>query len=363
MLYQLFKSMEDTSHYNKWRSKIDIHNKENHSDFRGLSVTAVKFGISFTTKFLNQGNALVNLHLDGTIQVSTGATEMGQGVHTKISKVVADAFSISVSDVKVMVTSTEKNPNTSATAASSGSDINGQAALNACEEIKQRLSRTAVCVFERNDDLRGKLVAGSGTAEEINIDKVKAFDHIEFKNNQVVDTKTKKQISFKELVLEAYLNRVSLTHQGFYKYPEIYYNKETGQGSPFYYYTNGVAGTEVSIDKFTGELKVLRTDIYMDLGRSINEGIDVGQVSGAFVQGMGWVSTENLFYKEGALLTHSPSTYKIPSVHDIPREFNCEFIENHENIKNLKGSKAVGEPPLLLAISVWTAIKCPHLFK
>ena len=159
------------------------------------------------------------------------------------------------------------------------------------------------------------------------------------------------------LLEEAYLNRVSLTHQGFYRYPEIHFDKETGKGRPFFYFTNGVAATEVSVDRFTGELKVMKTDIYMDLGRPMHPDIDLGQVTGAFVQGMGWVTTESLFYDKGFLVSHSPSTYKIPSVHDIPREFNCELIENHQNFRNLKGSKAVGEPPLLLAVSVWTAIK------
>ena len=355
VLPELFEKVSESSKYNEWRASIDKHNKEKHSDYRGLSATAVKFGISFTTRFLNQGSALVNLHMDGTVQVSTGATEMGQGVNTKISQVVAEAFGIEVEDVKVMATSTEKNPNTSATAASSGSDINGAAALNACNVIKENLAKVARCVFDRPREMRGRPVAGAGTVPEIDISDVNGWEGIEFEKGIVTDGNN--HIGFTELISEAYLNRIPLTHQGFFRYPEIHFDKETGKGRPFFYFTNGVAASEVSVDRFTGELKVMRTDLYMDLGRPINDEIDMGQVTGAFVQGMGWVTTENLFYDKGLLISHSPSTYKIPSVHDIPRKFNCELIENNQNIRNLRGSKAVGEPPLLLAISVWAAAK------
>jgi xanthine dehydrogenase large subunit len=359
VLPELFEKIKKQSNYLAWRKKIDAHNAQNSSTLHGLSVTAVKFGISFTTRFLNQGNALVNLHLDGTIQASTGATEMGQGVNTKIAQVLADCFSIPIKDVRLMPTSTEKTPNTSATAASSGADINAQAALNAALQLKENLSKVAVAVFARPENLRGKPTAGAGTAAEIDISQVSDFSDIEFKDGFVLSRKASHQkISFSDLLLEAYLNRVPLTAQGHFKYPGIFYNKETGQGQPFFYFTNGVAASEVSIDRLTGETKVLRSEILMDLGRPLNEGIDKGQVIGAFVQGMGWVTTENLFYNsDGKLLSISPSTYKIPSIHDIPRHLTCELIHNPSNEKNVKGSKAVGEPPLLLGISVWTAIK------
>lgn len=358
VLNELFEKIKVQAKYSDWRKQVQEHNKKDKLTVRGLSATAVKFGISFTTRFLNQGNALVNIHLDGTIQVSTGATEMGQGVNTKIAQIVSDCFSIPLENVSIMATSTEKNPNTSATAASSGSDINGQAALNACEIIKENLAKLAKVVLERPESLRGKAVAGAGTALEIKIDTVTGWDKIIFKDGFVFSKdQLNKKISFPDLLMEAYLNRIPLTTQGFFKYPDIYYNKETGQGKPFFYFTNGVAVSDVSIDRYTGELKVLRTEVFMDLGRPLNEDLDRGQVTGAFVQGMGWVSTENLFYKDGFLLSHSPSTYKIPSVHDIPRVFNCHFIENNLNFRNVKASKAVGEPPLLLAISVWTAVK------
>ncbi len=358
ILPELFQKLKKESRYEEWRSEISAHNKAGGATLRGLSATAVKFGISFTTRFLNQANALVNVHLDGTIQVSTGATEMGQGVNTKIAQIVAECFSISAGDVRVMPTSTEKNPNTSATAASSGSDINGQAALNASNAIKENLNRVAQAVFARPVENRGRKVAGTGNVAEIDISKIAVDENIIFENGFVASKKSPKlKISFQDLLQEAYLNRVPLTAQGHFKYPGIFFDKDAGQGTPFFYFTNGVAASEVSIDRYTGELKVLRTELYMDLGRPINEAIDLGQVTGGFVQGMGWVTTENLFYKEGRLVTCSPSTYKIPSVHDIPRVFNCHLIDNALNKKNVRGSKAVGEPPLLLGISVWAAAK------
>jgi xanthine dehydrogenase large subunit len=355
VLPELFQALEKKCHYQDRRMEIEASNQKHPVLLRGLSMTAVKFGISFTTRFLNQGSALVNLHLDGTVQVSTGATEMGQGVNSKIASLVADSFGIPFSSVKVMPTSTEKNANTSATAASSGSDINGRAALDACNQIRTRLQKVAKLALSRDEKLRGRAVAGAGTAPELDFESVKDFSAIQFLNGEVIDLDSKKKMGFAELLQEAYLNRASLSASGFYKYPGIHFDKSKGKGEPFFYFTNGVAATEVSVDRFTGELKVLRSDLLMDLGRPVNEAIDYGQVAGAFVQGMGWLTTENLFYKEGFLMSHSPSTYKIPSVQDIPRVFNCEFFPNDKNEKNLKGSKAVGEPPLLLAISVWTA--------
>ena len=357
VLNELYSRLEEESDYKKRRSEIDKHNAGEHKSWRGLSATAVKFGISFTTRPLNQGGALVNLLLDGSVQVSTGATEMGQGVNTKIAQVVADCLSLAVTDVKVMPTSTEKIPNTSATAASSGSDLNGQAALAAASILKERLSKVAKCVFARPVEWRGRAVAGSGTAPEINIDSVSDIASIRFENGMIIDDSDGNRITYLELLHEAYLNRQSLSQQGFYRYPGVHYNKVTGEGKPFFYFTNGVAASEVAIDRYTGELKVLRTDLIMDLGRPINADIDHGQVTGAFIQGVGWVTTEKLFYRDGLLISHSPSTYKIPSVHDVPRVWNVRLLANDRNDRNLRGSKAVGEPPLLLGISVWTAVK------
>jgi xanthine dehydrogenase large subunit len=358
VLPKLFLDLEKESEYQKRRLDIQKHNTENQSTWRGLSATAVKFGISFTTRHLNQAGALVNFQLDGTVQVSTGATEMGQGVNTKICQVVADCFSIPYEDVIVMSTSTEKIPNTSATAASSGSDLNGQAALKASQILLERLAKVAKCVLARPKEWRGRAMAGAGSNEEIDLEKAGDVSSIIFENGFVFDRNfPKEKISLKELLTEAYLNRQSLSQQAFYRYPGIHFNKLIGQGKPFFYFTNGVAASEVSIDRLTGEMKVLRTDILMDLGRPLNAAIDMGQVTGAFVQGMGWVTTEKLFYNRGYLISHSPSTYKIPSVHDTPRTFNVRLIDNGLNDRNLRGSKAVGEPPLLLGISVWTAIR------
>lgn len=370
ILPELFQKIRLTSDYEQRRNQIIADNKKSDQEgqalIRGMAATAIKFGISFTTRFLNQANALVNVFPDGSIQVSTGATEMGQGVHTKIAQMVAEAFSVSVSNVRVMSTSTEKNSNTSATAASSGSDLNGNAALVACELIKSRLSLVAEQVLSRPIEFRGRKQAGSGGAPEIVIDEHLSSSmkcSMIFKEGEVIDPQSQNRISFVELLQEAYLNRISLSGYGFYRYPGIYFNKETGKGNPFFYFTNGVAVSEISLDRYTGEVKVLRTDILMDLGRPLNEEIDRGQISGAFVQGMGWLTTEKLFYNEkGILKTYSPSTYKIPSVHDIPRDFRIDFMDSSENQnikldKNLRGGKAVGEPPLMLSISVWAAIK------
>ena len=350
VLPELFERAEQSTDYRQRRQTINAFNQQSTGIKKGLALTAVKFGISFTTRFLNQGNALVNVHVDGTVQVSTGATEMGQGVNSKIRKVVSESLGIKETQVRLMPTSTEKNANTSATAASSGSDINCAAAAIACKKITDRLANIAQQLwtgFEPSDEHELCLIDGL------------EIGHIEFTAGKVINqNKPKQTFEFNQLVEIAYLNRISLSDYGHYKTPDIFYDKAKGKGSPFLYFTNGVAASEVSIDTYTGEVKILRTDILMDLGRMINDGIDHGQVAGGFVQGAGWVTTENLFYSEqGKLLSHSPTTYKIPSIHDTPRIFNIDFIENHNNVMNIRGSKAVGEPPLLLGLSVWCAIK------
>lgn len=350
LLPEIFKNLYSKAEYENRKKKIEEFNKKNNGKVRGISLTGAKFGIAFTTKFLNQGNALVNVHLDGTVQVSTGATEMGQGVNTKIQQIVANAFSISHKKVVMMPTSTEKNHNTSPTAASSGTDINGGAALAACEKILTTLR----WVFEQH--YSGVTYDGIKTMPAVDLSK--DLSHIEFIDERVIDKKKNISISFKDLLKIAYLNQFSLAGYAFYKTLDLGFDKNTTQGRAFNYFTNGAAISEIEIDEYTGELKVLRTDILMDLGRSINPGIDVGQVSGAFIQGMGWVTSENLYYNDqGKLLSHSPTTYKIPNIQDTPREFNIELIENNTNTRNVMRSKAVGEPPLLLGTSVWTAIK------
>lgn len=380
---QLFKNnviakvvddLEKNCDYRARREEIKKYNKENHDFIRGMALTTVKFGISFTTRFLNQGNALVIIHNDGSLQIATGATEMGQGVNARISQMVTTELGLPREAARVMPTRTDKNANTSPTAASSGTDINGAAALLATRKIKKRLSELALKLLDIPKEKWASKTAGLGTQPEVDVTSVlnendpnagadwqsgiATYFDIEFKDGWVFHPKhLDKKIEFKYLVLEAYLNRVSLSDYAFYKIPGIEFNKMTGEGDAFLYFTQGAACSEVSLNKDTGEVKVLRTDILMDLGRPVNHDLDVGQVSGAFIQGMGWVTTENLFYNDqGMLLSHAPSTYKIPNVQDIPRTFNIELFQNDENYANVRGTKAVGEPPLLLALSVWNAV-------
>jgi len=340
-LPRLFTELLKRSDYRARRETVASFNAASETHLKGISLTAVKFGISFNTKFLNQANALVNIYLDGTIQVSTGATEMGQGVNTKIRQLVADEFGIDPAQVIVMITSTEKNNNTSATAASSAADLNGSAAVDACRKIRARLADCAAAHLP---------TLGSDTES--------SPESIVFEDGSVYDRRRPSlRVTFAELVRQAYLRRISLGERGFYATPGVDYNAATGSGHPFLYFTQGCSASEVLIDRFTGELKVLRSDVLMDIGRPINPGIDRGQMTGAFVQGMGWVTTEDLRYSEtGELLSHSPTTYKIPNIQDLPAIFNVDYLDV-DNPINLRGSKATGEPPLLLALSIWTAIK------
>jgi xanthine dehydrogenase large subunit len=302
---------------------------------------------------------------------------MGQGVNARIAEVVSQEFGIPRDQVRMMATATDKNANTSPTAASSGTDLNGAAAVLAVRRIKARLSELALKLFDIPESRWARHTAGLGTEPEIAVSHgpqtndpnegadwetgVAQFSGVEFKDGHVFRAgrvgKEGGRISFAGLVNEAYHHRISLSEYAHYHFPGLSFNKLTGQGNAFLYYTQGVAASEVSVDPVTGKVKVLRVDLLMDLGRPISEGLDIGQVTGGFVQGMGWVTTEKLFYNgAGALLSHSPSTYKIPNVQDTPREFNVALLENTENRRNLRGTKAVGEPPLLLSLSVWTAI-------
>ncbi|MBU6152800.1 MAG: molybdopterin-dependent oxidoreductase [Bdellovibrionales bacterium] len=341
-----------SSGYEKRLGEIREFNSRRCGKVRGISLTATKFGISFTARFLNQANALVNLQLDGTLQVSTGATEMGQGVNTKIQQIVAHAFGVCPDAVRVMPTSTEKNHNTSPTAASSGSDLNGAAALLACDRIKARLIPLARARFQGQEfDPTREFESPESLTPSPDPDMV-------FSEGVVRDQRSGKSVPLRELIHLAYQNRISLGSYAHYKTPDLGFDKTRVVGRAFNYFTQGMAVSEVEVDEYTGEMKVRRADILMDLGRSLNPGIDRGQTTGAFIQGMGWVTSEHLVYdRDRNLLTHSPTTYKIPNVQDTPREFNVEFIENPDNDRNVHGSKAVGEPPFLLGTSVWTAIK------
>jgi xanthine dehydrogenase large subunit len=334
-LPRLFDELVEKCDYRKRVESVRRINGESKTTLAGIAMTAVKFGISFNTTFLNQASALLNVYLDGSVQVSTGATEMGQGVNDKIAMVVGTELGIDASSVRMMITSTEKNANTSATAASSASDLNGSAAAIAAKKIRARMVPVA----------QGLLKSGSG---EIVFRDGRVFraDHPE------------RSIGFAEVARAAHRLRIDLGERGFYATPLIQWDHERYQGRPFLYFTNACAVSEVRIDRFTGMTQVVRTDILMDIGRPMIPGIDRGQITGGFVQGLGWCTTEELRYgPKGELLTHSPTTYKIPNIGDLPPVFNVAWIENDTNTVNLRGSKAVGEPPLLTAISVWCAIK------
>jgi xanthine dehydrogenase large subunit len=340
-LPRIFDEIEARADYRKRVEAVREFNAASKTELRGIACTAVKFGISFNTKFLNQANALVNIFVDGSVQVSTGATEMGQGVNTKIKQIVADEFSIDPDLVIVMTTSTEKNNNTSATAASSGADLNGSAAADACRKIRARLVDVASIEIARRV---GDIESSPG--------------NIVFEDGLIYDNRRPElRLVWKDLVHLAYVRRVSLGERGFYATQGIDWNAEKGQGVPFLYYTQGAAVSEVAIDRFTGHMRVLRSDLLMDIGKPINPGIDRGQITGGFIQGMGWLTNEELRWDaKGNLLSHSPTTYKIPNIGDVPEVFNVDWIDV-ENPVNIRSSKAVGEPPLLLAISVFMAVK------
>ncbi|MCE9599867.1 MAG: xanthine dehydrogenase molybdopterin binding subunit [Spirochaetia bacterium] len=340
VLPELFDQLIQSSGYKERKEQILAQNKTSRSKLKSIAFVPVKFGISFTTKFLNQASALVNIYTDGTVQVSTGGTEMGQGLNTKIQQIVADEFGLGMNHVKVMITSTEKNNNASPTAASAGTDLNGNAALDACSKIKARLSIFAAQILSER---------GTKTSEsEIVFENSNAFNR----------TNSNDRIPFQELVQRAHRERISLGERGFYVTPGIDFDTQINQGSPFYYFTNGACVAEITIDRFTGSLKIDRLDVLMDIGKSINPGIDRGQLIGGIVQGIGWVTSEELRYAaSGELLSHSPTTYKIPNIQDIPDDFRLEFFENTKHDFNVLRSKAVAEPPLMLGLAVFCAVK------
>ena len=336
LLPEIYQSLEASSDYHRRVASVQAFNRNSKTHLKGIALSGIKFGISFTSKFLNQGNALVNVYTDGTVQVSTGGTEMGQGLNTKIRQMVADEFGIPVGDVILMTTSTEKNNNTSPTAASAGTDLNGAAAVMACEEIKKRMAMFA--------------------SEHLKI--AASAEQIQFIDGTVRGRDIESAVPFGKFCDAARRERIDLGQRSFYATPGVDFDRETGRGTPFYYYTMGAAVAEVTIDRFTGDLVVDRIDLLMDIGQSINPGIDDGQVIGGFVQGMGWCTAEELVYDEsGKLLSISPTTYKIPNVTDIPKTFNVAYIDNPKHKINVRLSKAVGEPPLMLGICTWLAAK------
>lgn len=330
---ELLETLADQTDYRARRAAIADFNASSPYLKKGIAITPVKFGISFTTTHLNQAGALVHVYADGSVHLNHGGTEMGQGLFVKVAQVVAEEFQIDIDHIKITATTTAKVPNTSATAASSGSDLNGMAALDAARKIKARLIDFA--------------------AEKYQCQK----DRISFRNNNVYIEN--REVAFADLAKDAYLNRVSLSSTGFYKTPKIHYDRAAHKGRPFYYFCYGAAVSEVIVDTLTGENRVLRTDILHDTGRSLNPAIDKGQIEGGFIQGMGWLTTEELVFDDaGRLTTHAPSTYKIPTASDRPDVMNIELYARGRNVEaTIHRSKAVGEPPFMLANSVFLALR------
>ncbi len=332
ILPELIGELEASADYAKRRRAIDRFNEENAMLKRGLALTPVKFGISFTVKHLNQAGALLHVYTDGSVQLNHGGTEMGQGLMTKVAQIVADELQIDFAAVKITATTTGKVPNTSPTAASAGTDLNGAAALAAARTIKSRLADFAADHFDVPPEA------------------------VEFRDNQVIIGN--RTLRFGELAKLAYLDRVQLSATGFYKTPKVWYDRERARGRPFYYFAYGVAAAEVVVDTLTGEYRLLRADILHDVGRSLNPAVDRGQIEGGFVQGMGWLTGEELCWNDqGRLTTHAPSTYKIPTAGDLPADFRVNLYERGRNREMaVHRSKAVGEPPLMLGMSVFHAI-------
>ncbi len=332
VIHELVAELEVSSDYRHRRDAVRLFNASSPVLKKGIALTPVKFGISFNVVHYNQAGALVHVYTDGSVLVSHGGTEMGQGLNTKVAQVVAHELGISLAHVRSTAADTSKVANTSATAASTGSDLNGKAGQDAARQIKVRLAQFAATKY-------------GGTAEDV-----------VFANDTV--TANGCSIAFAELVLQAYQARVQLWSDGFYATPKLHWDRRTMTGRPFFYFAYGAAVSEVIVDTLTGEWKLLRADLLHDAGDSINPAIDIGQVEGGFIQGMGWLTMEELWWnKDGVLMTHAPSTYKIPAVNDCPTDFRVKLYANSNVEDTILRSKAVGEPPLLLPFSVFFAIR------
>jgi xanthine dehydrogenase large subunit len=328
---ELIGKLRQSAGYDARRAGIATFNAANPVLKKGIALTPVKFGISFTTTHLNQAGALVHVYADGSIQINHGGTEMGQGLYIKVAQIVADVFAVPVAQVRITATRTDKVPNTSATAASSGADLNGMAAHNAALTIRERLTAFAARTY--------------GCGEE----------DVRFTDGAVVIGG--ERLSFGQLARKAHIGRISLSATGYYATPGIEYDRAAHKGRPFYYFAYGAAVAEVAIDTLTGEHKVLAVDILHDVGRSLNPAIDIGQIEGGFLQGQGWLTTEELvFDARGRLLTHSPATYKIPTASDRPRHLSIALWDGENVEPTINRSKAVGEPPFMLAIAVFSAL-------
>jgi xanthine dehydrogenase large subunit len=333
IIARVLEELERAANLRRWRDELEAFNRGSPVIKKGLATMPVKFGISFNRPALNQAGALVHVYTDGSVLLNHGGTEMGQGLFVKVAQVVAEVFQIDIDQVRVSATSTGKVPNTSPTAASSGSDLNGMAALNAARRIKRRMTDVAAEHF------------GAEPRDVI------------FEANRIYAGN--RSLSFSELAALSWEKRVSLSATGYYRTPKIHWDAASGTGRPFYYFTYGAAAAEVAVDTLTGETRVLRAELVQDCGRSLNPAIDLGQIEGAFVQGIGWLTTEELWWDDaGRLRTHGPSTYKIPGTRDVPPIFHARILDGSPNREDtVFRSKAVGEPPLMLAISVWLAIR------
>ena len=332
ILAPLLSQLERTAQYRRGREAVLAWNAANPIIKKGLAITPVKFGISFTATLFNQAGALVHVYTDGSVQVNHGGAEMGQGLNTKVAQIVADELGVPYDRILCTASDTSKIPNASATAASAGTDLNGRAAQFAARHVRDNLAAF----------VSGLDACGAGA--------------VRFEHGQVISPTTTR--SFDDVVKMAYANRIQLWSDGFYRTPKIHYDKATLSGRPFYYFAYGAACTEVAIDTLTGESRVLKVDILHDVGRSINPAIDIGQIEGGFVQGMGWLTTEQLVWNDkGLLTTHAPSTYKIPTAGDVPQHFKIDLWPEPNREDNVFGSKAVGEPPFMLAISVYEALR------
>lgn len=341
-LSPMYRKIIASAEYNSRKKAIDEFNQQSRHVKKGIALTPVKFGISFTTSFLNQAGSLIHIYADGSIQVNHGGIEMGQGLYTKMLQVAAAELGVKPERIRVTATNTSKIPNTSATAASSGSDLNGMAIKHAVEQLKERIRKIA-------PDILSELYPRKKFSENT----------IVIENDFVFDQKMPPlKCGFTEFVGKAYLKQVHLSAAGFYKTPGIWFDREKGKGNPFHYFTYGMAVSEVEVNTLTGRVHLLRTDLIEDAGISINTMIDKGQIIGGFVQGLGWVTCEDIKWNDqGKILNASPDTYKIPTISDIPAQFFVELLKDAPNHNTIRQSKAVGEPPFPMAISVWLAIK------
>jgi xanthine dehydrogenase large subunit len=332
ILDPLMTQLAEDGEYELRRRAVAQWNASNPVIKRGIAITPVKFGISFNATHFNQAGALLCVYTDGTVLLNHGGTEMGQGVHTKVMQVVAAEFGLPLSAIRISTTDTSKVPNTSATAASSGADLNGKAAQEAARVVRQRLVEWA----QQHECKDG---------EEVRF--ADGYVHL-----------GAKRVTFKEFVGRAYMARVPLFAMGYYRTPKIHWNRAEFRGRPFFYFAYGAAISEVAIDTLTGESRILHVDILHDVGASLNPAIDIGQIEGGFLQGAGWLTSEELWWTpEGELKTHAPSTYKIPTAYDWPASFRVRFFDAANREETIHFSKAVGEPPLMLAISVFHAMR------